>query len=147
MLDIIGARAVQAGRAKTASGVIAKGYRLVVHLEQPLGDFAARTSMPFCAVPPNLPADPEGRGAFPGSGPYYVTEYRPGQRITIRRNRYYRGRRPHHVDGLAVDLTAGSPQEVLDRIERGEADWGIVPPPLYALLRPELRPRPAPPRA
>ena len=132
MQDIVGARAVQAGTAATASGVVAQGYRLVVHLERPVGDFAARTSMPFfCAVPPNLPADQEGRGEFPGSGPYYVSEYRPGQRVLLARNRYYRGGRPHHVDGFSVDLTGASPADVLDRIEDGSADWGIIPPPLY----------------
>src|SRR5919201_6613391 len=124
MEDIVGARAVQAGRATSANGVVARGYHLVIRLRRPLGDLPARTSMPFfCAVPPNLPADPEGRGAFPGSGPYYVSEYRPGQRVTIRRNRYYRGTRKRRVDGFSVDLTAGSPQEVLDRIEQGRADW------------------------
>lgn len=132
MEEIVGARAVQAGRATSARGVTARGYRLVIRLERPLGDFPARTSMPFfCAVPPNLPADPEGRGVFPGSGPYYVSEYRPGQRVTIRRNRFYRGKRPHHVDGFSADLTGSSPQDVLDRIEDGRADWGIIPPPLY----------------
>jgi peptide/nickel transport system substrate-binding protein len=132
MQDIVGARAVQAGRATSASGVVARSYRLVIRLERPLGDFPARTSMPFfCAVPPNLPTDPEGRGAFPGSGPYYVSVYRPGQRVTIRRNRFYRGKRPHHVDGFSADLTGSSPQDVLDRIEDGRADWGIIPPPLY----------------
>jgi peptide/nickel transport system substrate-binding protein len=132
MEEIVGARAVQAGRATSASGVVAHGYRLIVRLVRPLGDFPARTSMPFfCAVPPNLPADPEGRGAFPGSGPYYVSEYRPGQRVTLKRNTYYRGKRPHNVDGFSADLTGSSPQEVLDRIEDGRADWGIIPPPLY----------------
>jgi peptide/nickel transport system substrate-binding protein len=132
MEDIVGARAVLAGRAASARGVVARGYRLIIRLEQPLGDLPARTSMPFfCAVPPNLPADPEGRGAFPGSGPYYVSDYRPGQRVTIRRNRYYRGQRPHYLDGFNADLTASSPQEVLDRIEDGRADWGVIPPPLY----------------
>jgi peptide/nickel transport system substrate-binding protein len=132
MEDIVGARAVQAGQASSATGVIARSYRLVIRLRRPLGDFPARTSMPFfCAVPPNLPADPEGRGAFPGSGPYYVSEYRPGQRVTIKRNRYYGGKRPHHVAGYSADLTGSSPQDVLDRIEDGRADWGVIPPPLY----------------
>jgi ABC-type oligopeptide transport system substrate-binding subunit len=132
MEDIVGARAVQEGRATHARGVVARGYRLVIRLQRPLGDFPARTSMPFfCAVPPNLPADPEGRGVFPGSGPYHVTEYRSGQRVTIRRNRYYGGTRPHHVAGFSADLTGSSPQDVLNRIEDGRADWGIIPPPLY----------------
>ena len=132
MQEIVGARAVQTGKASSASGVVAQGYRLVIRLERPVGDFAARTSMPFfCAVPPNLPADQEGRGQFPGSGPYYVSEYRLGERVTLARNRYYRGKRPHHVDGFSVDLTGASPDDVLDRIEDGRADWGIIPPPLY----------------
>jgi ABC-type oligopeptide transport system substrate-binding subunit len=132
MEDIVGARAVQARRATSASGVVASGYRLVIRLVRPLGDFPARTSMPFfCAVPPNLPTDLEGRGAFAGSGPYYVSEYRPGERVTIRRNPYYRGKRPHNVDGFSADLTGSSSTDVLDRIEDGRADWGIIPPPLY----------------
>lgn len=132
MEDIVGARAVIARRARSASGVVANGYRLTIRLVQPLGDLPARTSMPFfCAVPPNLPADLEGRGEFQGSGAYYVDEYRPGQRIVIKRNRYYGGKRPHYVDGFTVDLTAASPQDVFDRIEDGRADWGIAPPPLY----------------
>nr|MDP9336967.1 ABC transporter substrate-binding protein [Actinomycetota bacterium] len=53
-------------------------------------------------------------------------DYRPGERITIRRNPYYAGKRPHHVDGFDVDLTSSTQQEVLDRIERDEADWGYV---------------------
>lgn len=36
------------------------------------------------------------------------------------------GSRPHHVDGFDVDLRALSPQEVLRRVERDEADWGYT---------------------
>jgi peptide/nickel transport system substrate-binding protein len=130
--DIVGADAVQAGRAKTAAGVVARGNTLVVRFKRPVLDFAAKTTLNvFCAVPPTLPGDPEGVGAFPAAGPYYVKEYRPGERVIIRRNPYYRGKRPHHVDGFDVDLRAGSPQEVLDRVERGEADWGFVIAPIH----------------
>ena len=41
----------------------------------------------------------------------------------IRRNPFYGGSRPHHVDGFDVDLRAPSPDEPIRRIERGEADW------------------------
>ena len=122
---ILGAADVQAGRARFLAGVAARGNRLVVRFAQPVADFPAQTTMPFfCAVPPTLPADREGVGAFPGAGPYYVAEYRPGQRVVIRRNRFYRGTRPHHVDGFDVDLAGGSGHEVLERVARGEADWG-----------------------
>ena len=50
--------------------------------------------------------------SFPAAGPYYVAEYRPGERVLLRRNRFYRGTRPHHVDGFDVDFRALSPQEV-----------------------------------
>lgn len=125
--DIIGAENVQAGKAPTATGVVARGNTLIVRFKRPVPDFAARTTMPsFCAVPPTLPSDPEGVGAFPAAGPYYVADYRPGERVAIRRNRYYGGKRPHHVDGFDVDLQATTQQEVLDRVERHEADWGYA---------------------
>jgi len=120
--DIVGAAAVQAGKSATASGVVASGRRLVVRFTRPVPDFAARTTMPFfCAVPPTLPADPEGVGAIPGAGPYYVSEYVRGQRVVLERNRFYGGSRPHHVDRIVVDLQP-DPGSVLDRIESGQAD-------------------------
>lgn len=123
--DIVGAADVLAGRRPAAAGVVARGNTLVVRLTRPAPDFPARTTLPFfCAVPPKLPADPEGARAFPGAGPYYVAEYRPGERVVIRRNRFYGGTRPHHVDGFDVDLRAASPTEMIQRIDRGEADWG-----------------------
>ncbi len=125
--DVVGAEDVQSGKTTSASGVTANGDTLVVRFKRPVPDFAVRTTMPFlCAVPPSLPSDPEGIGAFPAAGPYYVADYRPGERIAIRRNPYYAGNRPHHVDGFDVDLSATTQQEVLDRIERDEADWGYA---------------------
>ena len=125
MLDIIGAEAVREGRSKQASGVVARGRTLTIRFTHPTTDFASRTTLPFfCAVPPTLPVDPEGFGVIPSAGPYTVTEYRSGERVVIRRNPYYGGSRPHHVDGFDVDLRAASPQEMLRRVERGDADWG-----------------------
>jgi peptide/nickel transport system substrate-binding protein len=123
--DIVGAASVLVGRSRKASGIVARGNTLVVRLTRPAPDFPVRTTLPyFCAVRPNLPSDPEGVRAFPGAGPYYVAEYRPGERVLIRRNRFYGGKRPHHVDGFDVDLRAASPIEMLQRVDRGDADWG-----------------------
>ena len=128
---IVGAEEVQNGRTQSATGVGARGNTLTVRFKRPVPDFPAQTTMPFfCAVPPGLPADPEGVGAFPGAGPYYVADYRRGERIVIERNRYYGGGRPHHVDRFLVDLRAASPGQVLDEIESGGADWGYVPNPV-----------------
>jgi peptide/nickel transport system substrate-binding protein len=123
--DIVGAEDVQKGKATSARGVVARGNTLTVRFKRPVPDFPAQTSMPFfCAVPPGLPSDPEGVGAFPGAGPYYVADYRPGERIVIERNPHYGGTRPHHVDRFLVDLRPTSPEQMLDEVERGDADWG-----------------------
>jgi peptide/nickel transport system substrate-binding protein len=122
---IVGAKDVLAGKATNAQGIVARGNTLVVRFEQPVPDFPAQTTMPFfCAVPPGLPSDPEGIGAFPSAGPYYVAEYRPGDRIVVERNPHYGGARAHHVDGFLVDLRPTTPERMLDEIERGDADWG-----------------------
>ena len=122
--DIVGAADVLAGRRTSAAGVVARGTTLIVRFTRPAPDFVVRTTLPFfCAVPPGLPSHPEGVGAFHSAGPYAVTEYRPGERVVIRRNRFYGGSRTRHVDGFDVDLR-GSPPEMIRRIDRNEADWG-----------------------
>ncbi len=132
---IEGAADVKAGKAKSASGVVASGNTLTVRFTREVRDFVAWTTMPFfCAVPPALQPDPEGVRSFPGAGPYFVQDYRPGTRVVIRRNRHYGGTRANHVDGYYVDLTADSADEILDRIEAGKADWG------YALTQEHLNP-------
>jgi peptide/nickel transport system substrate-binding protein len=131
MRDIVGAAEVLTGRRRTATGVVARGNTLVVRFVRPAPDFLARTAMPFfCAVPPNLPSSADGAGAFASAGPYYVQEYRPGERVVIRRNRFYGGSREVHLDGFDVDLLGGTPQDMLRRIDRDEVDWGhaLAPP-------------------
>ena len=125
---IVGAGDVKAGKRSRAAGVTARSNTLTVRFTREVRDFASWTTMPFfCAVPPTLPASAEGVRTFPGAGPYTIDEYRPDQRIVLSRNRYYGGQREHHVAGFHVDLSSGSPEEVLDRIEAGKADWGYAP--------------------
>ena len=101
-LDIVGADQVQAGKAARAAGVVADGRKLTIRLKRPVADFVDRTTL-LCAVPPTLPVDPEGRSAFASAGPYYIADYRPGDRVVIRRNPFYGGNRARHVDGFDVD--------------------------------------------
>jgi ABC-type transport system substrate-binding protein len=130
--DIVGAADVRAGKTTAAAGVIARGNTLVVRFTRPVGSFAAQTTMPFfCAVPPTLPSDPEGLRTFPSAGPYVITEFRPGERVTIRRNRFYRGSRPHHLDGFDVNLRVAGQADALDQVERGDADWSPALAPTY----------------
>src|SRR5262245_43184050 len=87
LLDIVGAKRVLAGKTPAAAGVVARGNTLLLRLERPASDFEARIDL-VCAVPPALPVDPEGYGAYPAAGPYAVTEYRPTERIVLSRNRF-----------------------------------------------------------
>jgi peptide/nickel transport system substrate-binding protein len=123
--DIVGARDVMSGPATAARGVIATGNTLVVRFERPVPDFMTRTTLPFfCAVPPGLPLSLDGITRLDSAGPYYVTEYRDGERVVIRRNPYYGGRRKVHLDGFNVNLRGGGPVDLLRSIDRSEVDWG-----------------------
>ena len=123
--DIVGAGDVHAGRSAAAAGVSARGYTLTVRFVRPPAAFEARTAMPYmCAVPPSLPVDPEGRAEIPAAGPFFVSEYRLDERIVIRRNPFYGGNRPRHVERFEVDLRAASPRDLVLKIDRNEADWG-----------------------
>ena len=131
-LDIVGAADVLAGRKRVAKGISVHGNKLVIRFVRPAPDFVHRTTTTFlCAVPPTLPSDPEGVGAFPAAGPYHVTYYQPGERVVLRRNSYYHGKRPHHVSGFDIDLNVVSPQDVVRSVDRGDADWGYVTSGIY----------------
>ena len=127
MRDIVGADEVLSGETTKARGVVAHGNTLIVRFTRPAPDFLARTALPYyCAVPPGLPSLPEGVGKHPSAGPYYVTEYRRGDRIEIRRNPFYGGRRNLHLEGFDVNLNGGNRFELLTSIDRGDADWGYM---------------------
>ena len=65
-----------------------------------------------------------GRRRVPLRGPVLRRRVPAGERIVMRQNRFYGGKRARRVDGFEVDLRAPSPTEMIRRIDRGEADWG-----------------------
>jgi ABC-type transport system substrate-binding protein len=124
--EIVGADAVLAGDASRPAGVTVRGRRIVVKLTRPVPDFPARTSA-LCVLPANLPIDREGiRAPAPTAGPYAISEYVPGRRVVLTRNRFYRGPRPRHVDRFVITLD-NDEAAVLDQLERGAVDAGWVP--------------------
>jgi peptide/nickel transport system substrate-binding protein len=121
--DIVGAQAVLDGKATNASGVKVRGDKLIIELTGAARDFPARVStVSFCAVPTNLPIDPEGVGApFPGAGPYYAAEFIAGRRLVLKRNPSYGGTRPHHIDRFEV-----SSANPVSAVENGTAEFADV---------------------
>jgi peptide/nickel transport system substrate-binding protein len=125
LLEIVGARRVLEGKARAASGVIAGRNKLIVRLLKPNPAFQA--NMALCVLPASLPFDAEGvKAPVPGAGPYFISEYVLGERVVLKRNPYYKGGRPHHVNAFRVMLE-GTPEEMLDRLDRGELDYAAVP--------------------
>jgi len=102
--DIVGARELEAGKATMLAGAVGTGRTLRLRLVAPAADLLTRLSG-LCVVPSKLPADPEGAKApLPSPAPYYVSEFVPGERVLLERNRFYHGPRPHHVERIAIDL-------------------------------------------
>ena len=125
-IDIIqGADAALAGRAKTVSGVIATGNKLTIKLSRPAPDLIARLAMPFFqAINPALAADtdPQGVNTFASCGPYYVAARTPNRSITLKRNTYYKGSRPHNVD--QIEYRIGNSLQVIEQnVESGTSDF------------------------
>jgi peptide/nickel transport system substrate-binding protein len=120
---LVGGEDVLAGKTKTPSGVSARGRVLTLKLTRRIPDFLGVVEQ-LCAVPPNLPADPEGaKPPLPSAAPYYVKEYVPGERLLLERNRFYKGERPHHVDRFVADLAVNE-NTIIDEIASGKLDYG-----------------------
>jgi peptide/nickel transport system substrate-binding protein len=136
--QIIGAQAVAAGTATQAAGIVASGRRLIVRLLQPVGDFVENAASALCVVPAGTPLAPTGlTPPIPSAAPYYISEFVPGQRLVLKRNPFYRGNRPHHVNSFVFDLTVDDTQAI-DDVLNGSSDYGWAPNLVFAGRAPEL---------
>ena len=105
--DIVGAKAVIDGRGSKAAGVkVLSPTRLQIRLTKRAPDLLSRLAMPFFApIPTNMPINPDGVGApIVTSGPYYIAKWEPKRAITLLRNRFYKGPRPHNVNRIDFDI-------------------------------------------
>jgi peptide/nickel transport system substrate-binding protein len=134
--DIVGAKAVIDGQATKASGVkVLSPYQLRITLTKRAPDLLSRLAMPFFApVPTNMPINPDGVGApVVTSGPYYIAKWEPKRSITLLRNRFYKGPRPHNVNRFDYDI--GLPLATIRlNVESNATDTGPVPASAHAEL-------------
>jgi peptide/nickel transport system substrate-binding protein len=130
--DIVGADRVLAGKAIRPKGVVVSGNRLRITLTKAAPDFISRMAMSFmCAVPPNLPIDPQGVSTPPGAGPYYFSSKEKGAQIVLRKNPYYGGKRPQNWDVIRVVVETGEQASYL-QVRKGEADLDLYSLPVAA---------------
>jgi ABC-type transport system substrate-binding protein len=116
------------------SGVKVKGSHLVINLTRPAPDFLARVAMPFfCAIPTNLPHDPNGVLAPPSAGPYFISDRVPNKSITIKKNPHYKGKRPHNVNQINYTIGNSLPATYL-RVQNASTDYAAagIPPASYS---------------
>jgi ABC-type transport system substrate-binding protein len=134
--DIVGAEDVLNGKAKSPSGVVVNGDKLIIHLTKKAPDFLSRISMPFfCAVPTNTPINSNGVQTVPSAGPYYVASWTPKRQLVLKRNPNYTGNRPHNLDRIVY--TVGVPLEATAlEVQKGSADYAVdgVPPSVQSQL-------------
>jgi ABC-type transport system substrate-binding protein len=126
--DVVGAQ------SSPVSGVKLKGSHLLVTLTHAAPDFLARVAMPFfCAVEPGTPHDPNGVLTLAGAGPYYVAARTPNKSILLKRNPYYRGKRPHNATQIVYTI-GNSLDATYLRVQQGASDYaaGGIPPASYA---------------
>jgi peptide/nickel transport system substrate-binding protein len=116
------------------ANVAVKGNHLIVNMKNAAPDFLARIGMEFfCAVPTDLPHDPQGVTAPPMAGPYYIESWSKGKSLIMKRNPNYKGKRPHNADGY--NWTIGNSLDATQlRIQNGDADWGPIPVSSYASI-------------
>ena len=81
--------------------------------------------MPFFqAINPQLAAslDPNGADTPAGCGPYYIAARTANKSITIKRNPYYKGNRPHNVN--EIDYKIGNTLDVIQQnVDSGTTDY------------------------
>ena len=122
---IVGASAVIDGKASTISGVKAVGNKLTIALNTPAPDLISRLGMTFFeAINPQLASslDPNGENAPAGCGPYYIAARTPNKSITIKKNPYYKGTRPHNVN--EIDYKIGNTLDVIQQnVDSGTTDY------------------------
>jgi ABC-type oligopeptide transport system substrate-binding subunit len=128
MSDVVGAS------SSPVSGVRANGAHLIVRLTHAAPDFLARLAMPFfCAVPANTPHDPNGVLTPAAAGPYYIASRTPNRSIVLKRNPYYKGKRPHNASQIVYTI-GNSLDATYLRVVQGATDYaaGGIPPASYA---------------
>ena len=134
--DVVGADERNLGKARSVSGVTAKGQTLVVKLRQANPTFLAELAMPFFgAVKPSMAIDAKGISVFPSAGPYRIVSRTIGQSLTLARNPFYNGTRPANADRIVYTVNTDQNQSLL-QVRAGQADYDAsgVPPTAHADL-------------
>jgi len=137
--DIVGAEAFAKTKQGDIGGIEADDAsgKIVIHLTQPRGTFTNELALPFVALLPagtpdhDLTADPP-----PATGPYVITDSKPGTSWEYGRNPVWAKNNAAvlpevpsgHVDKIVVSVVRNGSTQVND-VEQGRTDWMQNAPP------------------
>jgi len=107
---------------------------ITIRLSRPDPEFAMKLALPHASVLPETAADMDtGTVPLPGTGPYRIVRYDPGDSLRLVRNPYFREwSMDAQPDGYpdAIDYGFGLEDEAeITAIQNGQADWTFDAPP------------------
>jgi peptide/nickel transport system substrate-binding protein len=119
--------------------------KIVIHLTKPSGTFAYLLGLTYVAlVPQGTPAEDQTPSPPPATGPYMITDVRPGRSWEYERNPVWAKANGEampqlpggHVDQIKIRVQPNTSAQV-DEVEQGKVDWmkSQPPPARYAQLR------------
>jgi ABC-type transport system substrate-binding protein len=112
--------------------VLTRGkYTLILNLRRPRPDFNSIVSMPFFQAlnPKKTPLDPNGVKVYPSGGPYYIASRDVGRSVLLKRNKYYKGSRPHNPSQINITVNTNLDTSYL-QVKANQRDFDMfgIPP-------------------
>jgi peptide/nickel transport system substrate-binding protein len=144
--DIAGAEEFARTKEGTIAGITTddRSGKIVVRLKEPSGFFSYILALQFAALlPPDTPAEDQTAKPPPATGPYMITDVRPGRSWEYERNPAWAANGEAmpdwpdgHVDKIKLEVRS-NPVTAVEEVEKGRVDWMKNPPPpeLYADIR------------
>jgi peptide/nickel transport system substrate-binding protein len=136
--DIVGAERFEKTKKGGIPGIEAddRTGRITIHLLKPRGTFDYELALMFAApLPPGTPAEDQTPHPPPATGPYEITDVRPGRSWETVRNPVWASTNSKamptlpggHVDRIEMRVVK-NPETQVNEIEEGKADWMKNPP-------------------
>ena len=118
--------------------VVTRGkYTIILNLKKPRPDFNSIVSMPFFQAvnPKKTPLDPNGVKVYPSGGPYYIASRDVGRSVLLKRNKFYKGTRPHNPSQISINVNTNLDTSLL-QVKANQRDYDMfgVPPTAHVEL-------------
>lgn len=136
--DIVGARSFARGQRTHINGIVTDDLsgKVVIHLIKRRGTFTNELALPFVApVPASTPMEDQSSDPPPATGPYAITNSRPGVGWDYVRNPEWPnngalmpGIPGGHVDSIDISVVR-SQWGAVNELMSGRLDWLFDPPP------------------